>query len=321
MGQTKAVRKPDTAALSTLLTCAVLAVAAEAKAVDSAELYTQKSYGYGRFEARVRFAAGDGVVSSFFLWKDGSEKTGTFWNELDFEKVGADCHLETNAFFGSPAVQHSQKQQGLADLCTDFHTYAYEWTPEYIAWSVDGVEIRREADATATAFADNATAGMQLRFNIWPGDASFGGNFSPTILPVHQYIDWVQYSSYADGAFTLDWRDDFDASSLASGWLTGSWPSPKNLSTHRAANIALVDGAAVLSLTADGAGGGSGTGGTSGTSAGAANAAGTSGSENTGSDGCTVRSPRGQSTPYGVLSLSLLLGALAQRRRAKAAAR
>ncbi|HET7544548.1 MAG TPA: family 16 glycosylhydrolase [Polyangiaceae bacterium] len=39
-------------------------------AVGSAELYSAKSYDYGRFEARLRFAAGDGVVSSFFLWKD-----------------------------------------------------------------------------------------------------------------------------------------------------------------------------------------------------------------------------------------------------------
>ena len=44
-----------------------------AGAVKSAELYTTASYGYGRFEARVRFPAGDGVVGSYFLWKVGSE--------------------------------------------------------------------------------------------------------------------------------------------------------------------------------------------------------------------------------------------------------
>ncbi len=115
-------------------------------------------------------AAGDGVVSSFFLWKDGSEVSGTYWNELDFEKVGADCHVETNAIHGNPAANHSQSHPALVNPCTTYHTYAYEWTPDAIVWLVDGTEIRRETGATATAYAQNATA-MQLRFNVWPGDA------------------------------------------------------------------------------------------------------------------------------------------------------
>ena len=233
------------------VTLAVSCLSSSAFAVSSAEMYTAKSYFYGRFTARIRFAAGDGVVSSFFMWKDGSEKAGTFWNELDFEKLGADCHLETNALYGTPSAGHVQKHASVVDSCSGFHTYTYEWTPDYIAWFVDDVEIRRDAGATAKAFAENATAGMQIRFNIWPGDASFGGNFKPEILPVHQYVNWIEYYSYAEGAFTLAWREDFSANSLPAGWLTGSWGSPKNLSTHKPGNVNFVDGYAVLSLTAD----------------------------------------------------------------------
>jgi len=222
-------------------------------AVGSAELYTSKAYGYGRFEARTRFAPGDGVVSSFFMWKDGSEKAGTFWNELDFEKLGADCHLQSNPIYGNPSADHGKPHALQQDLCGAFHTYTYEWTPEAIVWLVDGTEIRRETGATAQAYAENASAGMQIHFNVWPGDASFGGNFSPSILPVHQYIDWVQYSAYQDGAFTLSWREDFSAGSVPDGWLTGSWASPKNHSTHDAENVNFIDGYAVLSLTADNA--------------------------------------------------------------------
>jgi len=225
-------------------------------AVSSAELYTLQAYGYGRIEARTRFAPGSGVVSSFFLWKDGSEKKGTFWNELDFEKLGADCHVQSNPLYGLPVVDHS-KQHALqagalqADLCGAFHTYSYEWTPQAIVWSVDGVEIRRETGAAPLAFAQNASAGMQIHFNVWPGDASFGGAFDPSILPVQQYIDWVQFSAYQDGAFTFSWREDFNAATLPDGWLTGSWASPKNHSTHAPENVNFIDGYAVLSLTAD----------------------------------------------------------------------
>lgn len=230
-----------------LLAIAVLPRAAAA--ARSAELYTAASYGYGRVEARVRFAPGDGVVGAFFLWKDGSETTGTFWNELDYEKVGADCHLVTNAFYGDPAVVHNQQPMLAVDPCAAFHVYAYEWTPDSLAWLLDGAEVRRETGAAAAAYADNAAAGMQIRFNIWPGDASFGGNFDPSILPVHEYVDWVQYSSYADGAFTPEWREDFD--NQPAGWAAGTWGSPKNLSTHDGRNLNFIDGYAVLSLTAD----------------------------------------------------------------------
>lgn len=230
---------------------ALLAVAAEAGAVASAELYQNQTYTYGRFEARVQFAAGDGVISSFFLWKPGSEMPGTFWNELDFEKLGADCRLQTNPLYGLPVADHSEIEMLDADLCGEYHTYTFEWTPSYIAYLVDGVEVRRDGEETAAAFAENAASGMQIHFNIWPGDATFGGNFDPAILPIQQFISWVQYSSFADGAFTLEWREEFDGGALPSGWALGNWASPKNLSTHQPANVAFTSGVSVLSLTAD----------------------------------------------------------------------
>lgn len=277
----------------TLVFLAVSLSSQLASATRSAELYTAEAYGYGRVEARVRFAAGDGVVSSVFLWKDGSEQTGTFWNELDFEKVGADCRLETNPIYGKPAANHTQKHALQLDLCGTFHTYAYEWTPEAIVWLVDGVELRRETGAMPQAFAENASAGMQIHFNLWPGDASFGGTFNPSSLPVHQYLDWVQFSAYKGGTFEVAWRENFDGDSLPTGWLTGSWESPKKNSTHAAENVSFIDGYAVLSLTSDaalgpagampegsGAAGGSpgasgaGAGGSSGSTGGSSSAAG-----------------------------------------------
>ncbi len=229
----------------------VLGWATTAQATASAELYSSESYSFGRFEASVRFAPGSGVVGGFFLWKDGSEVPGTFWNELDFEKVGEECALDTNAFYGDPEQVHTQPAPVAADLCGEYHTYTYEWTPDYVAWLVDGTEVRRDTGETATAFAENASEGMQIRFNIWPGDASFGGVFDPASVPAHTFVDWVQYSSYNDGDFTLEWREDFDGPDFPDGWLFGSWSSPKNLSTHTPQNVGVVDGYAVLALTAD----------------------------------------------------------------------
>lgn len=236
---------------SSLLFLALGVVPRSALAVKSGELYTMASHPFGRFEASIKFPQGDGIVGAFFLWKAGSEVEGTFWNELDFEKVGAACQLESNAFYGNPAAVHAERHTPATLLCGTYHTYAFEWTPTYLAWSVDGVELRRETGDAASAYADNATAGMQFRFNLWPGDASFGGNFDPSTLPVYEEIDWVQYSSFANDTFTLEWRDNFETAKLDPRWLVGTWDSPKGLSQHVARNIGIVDGHAVIALTSD----------------------------------------------------------------------
>jgi MYXO-CTERM domain-containing protein len=228
-------------------------------AVASAELYSTQAYVYGRFEARIRYAPGDGVISSFFLWKEGSETSGTFWNELDFEKMNANCRMQTNAIFGDPEAGHEQSHTDLGDLCGAYHDYGFEWTPTYIAWLFDGREIRRETGSTATAFSQNATAGMTFHFNVWPGNENFGGNFDASKLPTRQYISWVRYSSFSNGSFQQQWQQDFQGNTLPSGWAVGSWESPLKLSTHNTANVGFASGIAVLSLTADNATGFSGT--------------------------------------------------------------
>jgi endo-1,3-1,4-beta-glycanase ExoK len=245
--------------LSALVSLAVTSFAPGAFAVQSAELYRTATSAYGRFEARMRFAPGDGVVGAFFLWKVGSETPGAFWNELDYEKIGGTCEFQTNAIYGNPSMGSEQRRTMPSGLCDAYHDYRFEWTPTYIAWAIDGQEIRRETGAVATAFAQNAQSGLRFHFNVWPGNNDFGGNFNPNILPVRQYISWAQYSSYQNDTFTVAWREDFNGSSLPSGWATGDWASPFGLSTHNPANVAFVNGIAVLSMTADGATGFNGT--------------------------------------------------------------
>ena len=240
----------------------VLTAAPAAHAVTSAELYSADSYRYGRYEARVQFPPADGVVGSFFLWKNGSETAGAYWNELDFEKLRGDCALQANSIYGRPQSGHETAIAGLTGLCTGYHSYVFEWTPDHIAWLVDGVEVRRDTGAAAQAYAANAMEGMQLRLNIWPGTPAFGGTFSQASLPQHQFVSWVAYSRYVSDAggdsFALSWRESFEAG-RPFGWATGTWASPLQQSTHALANVTIVDGVAVLSLTADDATGFTGT--------------------------------------------------------------
>jgi beta-glucanase (GH16 family) len=147
--------------LAALPLLAIAFVPNTALGLQSAELYGTQAYFYGRFEARIRYAPGDGVVSSFFLWKEGSSST-TYWNELDMEKVGVNCEMRTNAYYGLPAVQHTQNNASAmpVNICADYHDYRFEWTPTYISWAIDGKEFRRDTGDTATAFSQNASGGL-----------------------------------------------------------------------------------------------------------------------------------------------------------------
>ena len=320
-----------------LLVPFALTIAESAGAVTSAELYRASAQTFGRFEARIRFAGGDGIVSSFFLWKTGSEQSSVYWNELDFEKLGAACELQTNSIHGLPQSNHEELGYSLQGLCDAYHTYAYEWTPEHIAWFVDGIEIRRETGAVVAAYTENATEGMQLRFNVWPGNASFGGNFSEASLPAYQFVAWAQYSEYTPGTgddgsdFTLSWREEFDAKPV--GWQMGSWASPLNGSTHSPANVKFVDGIAVLALTTDEAIGFAGspppdtgdavavpaTGGAGGAIGAANDGTVFSFGDDRGSEGCSCRlAPRssGPSGSFALLALGLVAFVGRRRRRA-----
>jgi endo-1,3-1,4-beta-glycanase ExoK len=227
-------------------------------AISGAELIHLPENRYGKFEARIQFAPGNGVVSTFFLWKVGSEEENAFWNELDIEKVGLDCmSYSSNALYGQPGANHSQVLSVPFDLCTSYHTHTFEWTPTTIVWLADGAEVRRLSGADLEAFEANATPGMQVRFNVWVGNSDFGGTLSPDILPVHQYVSWVRYSAYTPGAgdngtdFSLSWQESFDGP-LSDEWVLATWDSPFGNSVHSPANVTVVNGKAVLSLTEDG---------------------------------------------------------------------
>jgi hypothetical protein len=288
--RTVVVSKPCLTFAALLL--GVLAPRAASAVVQGAELYRTQAYFYGRFEARVRFAPGEGVVSSFFLWKDGSSSTTT-WNELDFEKINSDCRLQTN-IWTAQGTQSAMINTPSFNICNDYHTYAFEWTPDYIAWFIDGSQIRKVTGASVTEYTKNSSAGMAMHFNIWQGDSSFGGNLSTSTLPVYEYISWAQYSSYANNAFTLQWREEFTGSTTPANWALGNWLAPLNHSMHNPANAKFVNGIAVLALTNDNATGYSGTppadpasGGTTGTggAGGTTGSAGTSGTAGTGGGG------------------------------------
>jgi beta-glucanase (GH16 family) len=237
-----------------------LAIAAHAFAGDnemlsSAELFTKESITYGRFEVRMRMAAADGVISSVFLWKDESGKTGPAWNEVDIEVLGCSpTGFQSALHYGSGGwsnMAHLESFHHLnKPLTTQYKTYTIEWTPDYICWKLNDSLVRKDTGEAVVMFRG---APMQVRFNIWPSQQpSWAGVFNPEALPKHMYINWVKYYKYTPGTtpeFTLAWQEDFSADSLDRRWRTGFWESPDKASTHSDNNVTVKNGVAILTLS------------------------------------------------------------------------
>ncbi len=187
-----------------------------AKPYKGAELRTNESFLYGRFEVRMKSAAGSGLLSSFFTYHD-TPNIPAQWNEIDIEILGRYSDEVQYNIITQGQVNHVVEQAVKFNPHQAFHVYAIEWTPDYVAWQVDGFEIYRET----ASHVQQLFYAQKNMMNIWlPDNPGWVGNFDPAILPVYAYYDWVKYYEYTPGSnnnFTLQWTDDFNL------WNQGRW--------------------------------------------------------------------------------------------------
>ena len=256
-----------------MFTAGILSASALAQGKDysGAELYTRDTQMYGKYEARMYMAAGSGIVSSMFLYHNDSYLGGDEpWVEVDIEILGkAPASFQSNIITGTAdSKKTSEKHHALSPAANEgYHTYGMEWTPTYVSWIIDGVTVRKTmTDSNDTKGQVAALIREQgLRFNLWSSESEgWVGAFDESILPVHQYIDWVKVYSYTPGAgengsdFTLAWTDDFNEFD-DSRWATGDWTFDGNRVTMSPDNVSIADGHLVLSLTKAGSEGFQGT--------------------------------------------------------------
>ena len=227
-----------------------------AKPYRGGELRTIESFQYGRFEVRMKSAPGSGVISSFFTfhdyWSEG-HTSSVYWNEIDLEWLGRyDDKVHTNLII--------HDQWGLPDLSDltfnpneDFHTYAFEWTSEYIAFFVDDQLIRW----VDNFYADSMYREQKIMMNIWQSTSvEWAGSFSASTLPTYAYYDWVKYYHWVDGTgnagtnndFILLWEDNFDS------WDTNRWEKATHTWDGNNAdfihdNVVFMSGYMILCLT------------------------------------------------------------------------
>ena len=223
-----------------------------ARDYHGAEYRTLESYQYGRFETRLKAGQGDGFLSSFFTYNDAP---GTNWAEIDFEVLGRwNNNIDVNVIdeHGSHLRQHPAFQ----NLNLDYHNYAFEWTPDYVAWFLDGEEFYRQTDEHIVDLIEPG----KLMMNIWnPVYADWVGIWDARILPRFAYYDWASYASYTPGAgnvgtdlnFTSQWLDDFDEADTTLWEKSHEHTWNGNQAMFVQENVVFQDGKMVLCLTDD----------------------------------------------------------------------
>ncbi|HJN98910.1 MAG TPA: malectin domain-containing carbohydrate-binding protein, partial [Candidatus Marinimicrobia bacterium] len=134
--------------------------------------------------------------------------------------------------------------------------YGFEWTPDYVAWFINGEEVYRQ---TADHVADlNHSA--KIMMNIWnPIWDDWVGFWDDRVLPRFAYYDWVRYASYTPGNgdtgtnnnFTHQWQDDFNEFDTTRWEKSDNHTWAANQSIFITENAVIDDGRLILCLTDD----------------------------------------------------------------------
>ena len=240
-----------------LLVC--IAEDTRAKVYKGAELYIQSQHQvlYGRIEVRMLAAKGSGILSTFFTWKDNSEKPGVIWEEIDVEIFGKTNAVfwQSNILSGDPRRGSEQVHYSRSLLADKYHTYTVEWAPDYVAWFFDSLQVRKTSGGQANELVTKAG----IRFNLWASsDANWAGAWNDNVLPQYQFVNWIKYYRFDQGNFILDWQDDFDTLD-GDRWGKADWTFDGNRADFDPANILVQDGTLILCLTKEGETGFTGT--------------------------------------------------------------
>jgi hypothetical protein len=152
---------------------------------SGAEYRTKDSYLYGKFVVRAKAAPGSGVISSFFTYRDPPDPT---WNEIDIEFLGKNTTLiQFNPWWDWWPNCEPVTYDLPYDTADDFHVYTFEWTPDYIRWTVDG-------DTYHVFRGGGVNLSQKIMMNIWiSSNTDWAGPFNPNILPTAAQYDYVEY--------------------------------------------------------------------------------------------------------------------------------
>ncbi|MCS0637792.1 family 16 glycosylhydrolase [Streptomyces sp. LP05-1] len=160
---------------------------------------------YGHVEARMKVPRGQGMWPAF--WMLGNDIGQVGWpasGEIDImENVGFEPRsvhgtLHGPGYSGGEGIGAGYTLPNGQNVADAFHTFAVDWSPEAITWSVDGAVYQRRtpADLGGRQWVFNKPFFVILNLAVggyWPGDPD-----GSTVLPQQLLVDHVRVTT-SDG--------------------------------------------------------------------------------------------------------------------------
>nr|WSY49627.1 family 16 glycosylhydrolase [Streptomyces sp. NBC_00886] len=167
----------------------------------SARLNTSGKFSaqYGHVEARMKIPRGQGMWPAF--WMLGTPVNWPASGEIDvMENVGYEpstVHgtIHGPGYSGSGGIGAAYSLSNGQAFADAFHTFAVDWAPNSIKWSVDGVvyQTRTPADVGSNTWVFNKPFFLILNLAVggyWPGDPD-----SSTAFPAQLVVDSVSVTT------------------------------------------------------------------------------------------------------------------------------
>lgn len=167
----------------------------------SARLSTAHTFSstYGQVEARIKVPRGQGMWPAF--WMLGSDIGSAGWpdcGEIDvMENVGYEpstVHgtIHGPGYSGSGGIGAGYTLPDGQKFADGFHTFAVDWSPNKITWSVDGTvyQTRTPADLNGNRWVFDHSFYIILNLAVggyWPGDPD-----GSTTFPQQLVVDYVK---------------------------------------------------------------------------------------------------------------------------------
>lgn len=160
------------------------------KRFTGAEVQSNHSYHYGRYEADIKASPETGVVSTFFVYG------GTKLNEIDIELVGRrpnEVHIAIHRDSGSWAKDIKVP----FNTTTDYHHYSIDWSPTKVEWYADNNLIYTYNQDTTGKLPSVPDEPIHLVMNLWTGIPTWLGTATFT-GETKAYYDNVKFTPLAD---------------------------------------------------------------------------------------------------------------------------
>jgi beta-glucanase (GH16 family) len=233
--------------LPLLLLTLLLSLSSHAKKFKGAEIRTNESYLYGRFEVKMKASQNSGMLVTFFTFYDAPDFAQN-WNEIDIEILGRyPNEVQYNTIVGNHKMnEHRQVLE--FNPHEGYHVYSFDWTPEYVSWSVDGKEVYKQSGEHIAAM----NKPQKIMMNIWSSSLwDWTGTWDDPKLPLYGSYDYVKYYQYAPGKkelFPLAWTDNFDSFD-DSRWSKATHTFDGNTCEFSPDNVEVKDGILYLILS------------------------------------------------------------------------